>query len=355
VRLLVLGGTTFVGRAVVEAAVERGWRVSTFNRGRGPWAHPAAEHLIGDRLRPDDLDVLSDAAWDAVVDTWAGAPRAVRDSARVLARRAARYLYVSSRSVYAPPLPEGLDERHATVASSSDAEATDYPQDKRGGELAVEAAFGDRGVFARAGLILGPHEDVGRLPYWLLRMHRGGRVLAPGPPDGPLRFIDVRDLAAWLLDAAEGEVSGAVNLVNPPGHATIGRLLEAAVAATRGNVELIWVDPDAIDALGIERWRELPAWLPPTPDVAGLLFTNVERAVATGLRCRPVEETVADTWAWLESIGRTPPNPPAGRPALGLAPQKEERVLTEWRQRTRSGATTSLTDGGAGPQSPDVV
>lgn len=333
-RLLVLGGTSFVGRAVVTAAVDRGWSVTTFNRGLAGWAHPRAERVIGDRLDPADLAVLGDGRWDAVVDTWSGAPRAVRDSARALSGRAGRYLYVSSRAVYVSPPPPNMDETCPTVPASPDAEATGYARDKRGGEIAVRAEFGDRAVLARAGLILGPHEDVGRLPWWLLRIHRGGQVLAPGPPDLPLQYIDARDLAAWLLDAATACVSGPVNVVSRPGHATMRHLLEAAVAVTGADAELIWVDPEAISAAGIHRRTELPGWLPPGDEYAGLHSTNVELAHATGLACRPVEQTVADTWAWLVSRGGVPPAPPGG-PPLGLDPTKERSILTAWRSRTR--------------------
>ncbi|MEW9534367.1 NAD-dependent epimerase/dehydratase family protein [Microbispora sp. NPDC049125] len=329
-RLLVLGGTSFVGRWVVTAAAERGWRVTTFNRGLGGWAHPGAEAIIGDRLRPADLAKLGAGRWDAVIDTWAGAPHAVRDSARLLAGRAGRYVYVSSRAVYASPLPRGLDETHPTVDASADAEATGYPEDKRGGELAALEAFGDRAVLARAGLILGPHEDLGRLPHWLLRAERGGPMLAPGPIDLPLRFIDVRDLTDWMLDAAEGGVSGPVNLVNPAGHATMGSLLRAVVDVTGGRAEPVWVAPEAIEAAGMDRWAELPGWLPPEPELAGLVWTDIRRAEATGLRCRPLEETVADTWAWLVAGGRVPP---PGMAELGLDPAKEREILAAWGRR----------------------
>jgi nucleoside-diphosphate-sugar epimerase len=332
-RLLVLGGTSFVGRWVVTAAVTRGWSVTTFNRGLGDWAHPRVGRVIGDRLRPADLATLSEGEWEAVVDTWSGAPRAVRDSAAMLAARTDRYVYISSRSVYAAPPPPGLDETHPTVEASPDAEATQYPQDKRGAEIAVETAFGDRAVLARAGLILGPFEDVGRLPWWLLRIERGGPVLAPGPADLPLQYIDARDLAAWLLDAAAGAgVSGPYNVVSRPGHATMGTLLVAALAATGSDAELVWVDPAAIAAAGIHPWTELPVWIPPDDEYAGLHSTNADRAYATGLHCRPVTETVADTWAWLVTANRVRPSPPGG-PTVGLDPDKERAVLASWRLR----------------------
>jgi nucleoside-diphosphate-sugar epimerase len=316
---------------VVTAAVDRGWSVTTFNRGLGSWAHTQAERVIGDRLRAD-LASLGTGRWDAVVDTWSGAPRAVRASAALLAGKAGRYLYVSSRSVYAPPPQPGLNETGPVVEAFSDADGTEYPRDKRGAELAVEALFGNRAVLARAGLILGPYEDVGRLPWWLLRIERGGQVLAPGPAHLPLQYIDARDLAAWLLDAADGSVSGPVNLVSRPGHTTMRELLDAAIAATGSDADLVWVDPAAIETAGIRPWTELPCWIPPGHEFAGLLSTNVERAYATGLRCRPIEQTVADTWAWLVAASYVLPFEP-GQPPLGLDPTKEQAALAAWRRR----------------------
>jgi len=326
----VLGGTSFVGRWVVTAAAERGWSVTTFNRGLRGWAHPLAERVTGDRQLPADLAQLGDRRWDAVVDTWSGAPRAVRDSATLLAEHAGRYIYISSRSVYVFPAPSRLDETYPTVAASADADTEEYARDKRGGEIAVQAAFGDRAVLARAGLILGPYEDVGRLPWWLLRMERGGEVLAPGPADLPLQYIDARDLAGWLLDAVEGGVSGPVNLVSRRGHTTMRGLLEAAAAVTGSDVELVWVDPAAIAAAGIQPWSELPGWIPPGAANAALHSTNVERAYATGLNCRPISYTVADTWAWLVATGRVLPTPADG-PSVGLDPAKEQAALAAWR------------------------
>lgn len=331
-RLLVLGGTAFVGRSVVAAAIARGWSVTTFNRGRGSWAHPQAHRVTGDRRHPADLAALRTGRWDAVVDTWSGAPRVVRDSAHLLSEWAGRYLYVSSRSVYAPPPPAAMDETSPTVEASPDADATEYAQDKRGAEIAVEAAFGARAVLARAGLILGPHEIVGRLPYWLQRLAQGGEVLAPGPPENPLRYIDARDLATWLLDAAEGGVSGPVNLVNPPDHTTMRELLDAGIAATDSDAELSWVDPATIEAAGIQRWTELPCWVPPGDEFAGLLSTNVERARATGMRCRPVEQTVADTWSWMVAADAVLPLA-TGTAPLGLDRAKETAALASWRRQ----------------------
>lgn len=194
------------------------------------------------------------------MDTWGGAPTAVRDSARLLRDRVGRYAYVSSRSVHAYPAPAGLDEEGPLVEGSPDAGSIAYAEDKRGAELAALDAFGDRALLARAGLILGPYENVGRLPWWLNRTARGGPVLAPGPRELPLQYIDVRDLARWTLDAAAAGQGGAYNVVSAPGHATMGSLLEACAATTGGAAELRWTDPAVIMEAGVQPWTELPVW-----------------------------------------------------------------------------------------------
>ena len=203
-RLLVLGGTHHVGRAVVETALGRGDDVTTLTRGvSGPSASGAIA-LHADRTDPAMLRAaLGTAEWDAVIDTWSGAPAVVRDSAALLADRAGHYGYVSSRSVYSWPPPPGQDESGPVVdGDPADTGQEDYAAAKRGGELAAVEAFCDRALLARAGLIIGPYEIVGRMPWWLGRIDRGGDVLAPGPPDRPLQLIDCRDLAAWMLSAA---------------------------------------------------------------------------------------------------------------------------------------------------------
>jgi 2'-hydroxyisoflavone reductase len=265
-RLLVLGGTHHVGRAVVETALARGDEVTTLTRGvSGPPA-AGARALHADRTTPGGLAAaLGDADWDAVIDTWSGGPRAVRDAARILGGRAGHYCYVSSRSVYQWPLPPGADESTP------------------------------------------------------------GDVLAPGPPGRPLQYIDCRDLAAWLLHAADTGLCGTFNTVSKPGQATMSRLLEAATAVTGSAARLVWAPPEVIEKTGIKPWTELPIWVPPDGELAGLHNADVSAAYAAGLRCRPIEETVADTWAWLLAEGDPPPQP--GRPAHGVDPERERQAL----------------------------
>lgn len=324
-RLLMLGGTEFVGRAVTEEALGRGWEVTVFNRGRHEPA-PGARALHGDRLAADGLSALEKGEWDVVVDTWSGAPTAVRDAARLLAGRAGHYVYVSTCSVYSYPRAAGDGEDSPLVDGSPDAGGVDYPQDKRGGELAAVGAFGDRALLARPGLILGPWENIGRLPWWLLRMARGGQVLAPGPRDLGLQYIDARDMAVWCLDAAEQGLGGAYNVVSRPGHTTMGEFLETCARVTGSDAELRWTDPHLILEAGIQPWMDLPVWLPPGEMHETMHQGDVEKAFAAGLRCRPVEETVADTWTWLQSLGGVAPQRP-DRPVLGLDPETEAKVL----------------------------
>src|SRR5215472_9605526 len=249
-RLLVLGGTHHVGRAVVESALARGDDVMTLTRGESGPPAPGANARYADRTDPEALrSALGDDTWDAVIDTWSQAPRVVSESATLLSGRVGHYGYVSSRSVYSWPIPSRSDESAPVVDGDADSDdGSDYAAAKRGGELAVLEHFDGPSVLARVGLILGPYEGVGRMPWWLRRIERGGDVLAPGPRDQPLQYIDCRDLARWLLHAADTAVSGPFNTVSQPGHATMASLLAAVVDATGSAARLVWAPPEVIEA-----------------------------------------------------------------------------------------------------------
>ncbi len=325
-RVLVLGGTHFVGRSMVEVALARGDEVTILNRGATGRRNEQATLLKADRTQPDQVRLaLGDGEWDAVLDTWSGAPSVVRESARLLAGRTRHYGYVSSRSVYVWPIRTGLDESAPVVdGDPSDDTALDYASAKRGSELAILESFSST-LIARAGLVLGPLEDVGRLTWWLRRMEAGGRVLAPGPRERPLQYIDARDLAAWMLAGAQRRLSGTFNAVGPPGSTTMGRLLDAARAATRSDAQLVWVSPETVEAAGIAPWTEMPIWVPPTGEFAGLHNGNVKAALREGLTCRPIEDTVNDTWTWMQTEGE-----PATREDSrqhGISPAREAAAL----------------------------
>ena len=322
-RLLVLGGTRFVGRAVVQDALARGWDVTALHRGVTSSLPPDVTALHADRTDTDALrQALGSASWDAVVDTWAGAPRVASTAARLLQGRAGRFGYVSTSGVYV--WGRHVDESSPLVEGDPDAEATDYSADKRGAERGVLAAFPDA-LLARAGLILGPYEDIGRLPWWLNRIAAGGRVVAPGRPDRPLQYVDARDLATWLLTGLQDGLSGPVDVISRSGHTTTAGLLEACVAATGADAELVWVGEVELEAAGAQPWTQLPCWVPEGGEFAGFLEADTARAAATGLRCRPVEATVADTWRWLQQEGAPPQRP--DRDVHGLPAELEQRLL----------------------------
>lgn len=327
-RILILGGTRFVGRAAAEYAVTTGDDVTLVNRGTSP-GPAGVTTVIADRRVEGDLDraLAGRGDWDLVFDTWSAEPRVVARAADTLADRAAHYAYVSSRSVYHWP-PSAVDESARTVDGDPDAASTgDYAADKRGAELAVQRAFGESSTLARAGLILGPRENIGRLAYWLHRFaeNDGTTVLAPGRPERPLQYVDARDLSAWLIEAGRNGTGGAFDVVSRTGHATMGSLLEAVALATGVRPDLRWVEEEVLLGEGITGWVDLPIWAPESTEYAALHSSDVEAAYSAGLRCRPVLETVIDTWV---ALGKEPAPPaPPGRDLGYLSREREAQLL----------------------------
>jgi nucleoside-diphosphate-sugar epimerase len=281
---------------VAAEALARGHEVSLFTRGRhGSSLFPEAERLWGDRS--SDLAALRGHEWDVVVDTSGYDPGSVAASASLLAGSVGHYVFVSSVNAYPAWPAEPVDEDSAVWESDED----DYGPKKAASERALEAAMPGRVAVVRAGLIVGPHDAVFRLPWWVRRIAAGGDVVAPGDPTRELQVIDARDLAAWMLDLGERRVAGAFNGTAPIGQTTMGGLLGAAVAATGSDARLRWVADEQFERAGVEPWTELPLWTPARD--AGTWRIGTARAAAVGLRCRPVEETVADVWAWLRDGG----------------------------------------------------
>jgi 2'-hydroxyisoflavone reductase len=310
VRLLVLGGTRFVGRHVVEAALAAGWDVTLFNRGRhDPGAFPEAEHRVGDR--DGGLDALRDGSWDAVIDTSGYVPRLVRESAALLSGRVGRYVFISSVSAYADPSQIGITEDAALA--HTDGESADYGSLKAGCERVVQQVMGERAVVVRPGVIVGPHDPTNRFTHWVTRIAAGGDVLVPEPRDQPVQVIDARDLAAWLVQPVAPGIYNAVGDVT-----TLEELLGAVVRGTGSDAQLCWVEERRLRAAGVEPWDDLPLWLA-DPSFRGFLAMSNERAKATGLELRPLEETARDTLAW----ARTAPAPAETR----LDPERERALL----------------------------
>ena len=292
-RILVLGGTVFLGRHVVAEALARGHEPTLFTRGlHGADLFPEAERLHGDR--GGDLAPLRGRSWDAAIDTSGYEPAHVAASATL---DVGHYVFVSSCNVY-PDWPDAPVDEDSPVWEG---DADDYGPKKAACERAAEAALPGRVAHVRAGLIVGPHDNVFRLPWWVRRIAAGGAVPAPGDPGRPVQLVDARDLAAWMLDLAERRLAGRFNGTGPAGQATMGEVLGAAVAATGSAAELRWIADAALEAAGVEPWTELPLWLPPA--FRGTWAVGTERAQAAGLRCRPVAESVADVAAWLRAGG----------------------------------------------------
>jgi 2'-hydroxyisoflavone reductase len=322
-RLLILGGTHFAGRAIVEAALADGIDVTTLHRGHSPIPGAEVRTLIADRTDPAALrEVLGEQEWDAVIDTWSRVPRVVAASCELLKGRTGHFGYVSTVSVYAHPVPLDAAEDAPTVDADPDddqdwSDGPGYQRAKRGCELAVLRAFGDAALLARPGLILGPYENLDRLPSWLRRIDRGGQVLAPDGPGIPVQYIDVRDMAQWMLDMAKRRAGGAFNVVNKAGESTLGEFLGTAVEVTGSDAELVWVPESVILEAKLEPWTELALWVPREWDQP----VDVSAAYAAGLTTRTARETVTGTWAWLQAEGYP------DRPPLGVPEEKERAVL----------------------------
>jgi nucleoside-diphosphate-sugar epimerase len=327
-KLLVLGGTKFLGRAAVETALDRGHEVTLFNRGQtNPELFPEVEKLRGDR--DGGLSALEGREWDAVIDPSGFVPRVVRASAELLRGSAGHYLFVSSGSVYAEPYTPGYEETAPTVEledqDSEDVESH-YGALKAVCEEVVREVFPDAHTNVRAGLLVGPHDGSGRFTYWPLRIARGGEVLAPGPTDRLVQLIDVRDLAAWMVDACERRETGTFNASGQP--VPLGDVLEACRGVSGSDAQLVWVDEQFLLEQSVGPWMEMPLWVPASDEA--FLQMSVARAVAAGLRFRPLEETVRDTLAWARAAGADLVTVNQYGTA-GLDPNREAELLRAWR------------------------
>jgi len=319
-RLLVLGGTKFLGRAVVDAALAAGHEVTLFNRGEtNPELFGAAERLRGDLA--GDLGALAERSWDAVVDLDpTQLPRHTRRRAEALSGAAGFYVFVSTISVYADPSTP-LDESSPVLEPPADEPETFDPERygelKVGSERAVLEVFGDRAAIARPGLIVGPHDPSGRFTYWPRRLAEGGGVLAPGSAEAPVQLVDARDLGAWLVGVAAERADGVFNATGPERPYALGELLVRVAAAVGGDARLVWTDEQRILDAGVTPWSELPLWVP-GEEWSGLMRVDVSRALAAGLSFRPLEETARDTLAWSREAGEQRPT---------LSREKEAEIL----------------------------
>lgn len=328
-KLLLLGGTHFLGRHLVDAARARGHSVTTFTRGAHDDVLPeGVERLTGDR--DGDLSALAGRRWDGVIDTSGFVPRVVRASAALLASAADHYAFISTISVYRDfPAVAGIDE-NSPVGTLSDPTVEEGANEAYGPlkalcEREVERAFPNRATIIRPGLIVGPYDPTNRFTYWPQRVARGGEVLAPGRPGLPVQFIDARDLADFTVRMVEEGRAGTYHATGPNRPLTMGELLEAAKDVSGSDATFAWASDEFLTRQGVGAWMEAPLWAPEA-EAPGLGTVNCQKAFASGLTFRPLAETIRDTLAWRAT------QPADKEWPAGLKPEREAELLAAWRK-----------------------
>jgi 2'-hydroxyisoflavone reductase len=301
-KLLLLGGYRFLGRAVIEAAMARGHAVTAFNRGNQP-ALPDLEEIRGDR---DDPRALAGQRWDAVVDTSGYIPRHVREAAEVLRDNVGTYVFVSTLSVYKDPMPPTCDESapRKILPEGSDPNGSDLTGEAYGAkkalcEDALQLVMPGRNVAVRPGFIIGPNDYTDRFNSWVERASRSQPFLLPGDPDAPLQLIDVRDIATWIVCAAETRLIGAYNVTAPAQPYTAIEVARACLTGTNSRADIVVVGSDVAKAAGLVPWEHIPFWM--EPEIYSVMQMNIDCALATGLSIRPLFDTVRDTYSWLQT------------------------------------------------------
>ena len=333
-RLLVLGGTWFLGRTLITDALARGWEVTAFSRGRSGLPPSGATHIRGDRTSPDDLKQLAaNGPWDASIDTSAFEPADVAQVLDALGEQAGKYVLMSTVSAYRAWPGSAVSEEAPLWPSQPEltefsSELADLPVGQRYGtlkagcELAATAASPDA-LLLRPGVILGPGEYVGRGLKLLERAARGGRWLLPEPRQQVIQPVDVRDVSSFALAAIEAGLGGAYNLAAPPGFATYEGLISSCIELTGGKAKPVWADPDWLDARGVKQWTEIPLWrIPP-----GTWAVDGSRAASAGFICRPLHDTLAD---FQSALTLEPLVDHPRQAAHGMAPEREAELLAEW-------------------------
>ncbi|WP_367129269.1 NAD-dependent epimerase/dehydratase family protein [Saccharothrix sp. HUAS TT1] len=333
-KILIIGGSVFLGWFFAQEAIARGHSLTVFNRGKSGPGTRGARNIRGDREDPIDLDALAAAGpWDAVIDTSGSRPRTVGQSARALSGRAGAYLFVSSVHAYADWPAGPVDEQSPRHLCPPDAAVDEVSGNvlKAGCERALEKYFEGDTCVLNPGLIVGPRETPGRLLWWLERMARGGEVVAPGRAGQPVQLIDARDIAAFGLDLLEKGAAGRHVVTGPEGTTTFGELLDLCARVTGAGARPVWVAEDFLVDHDVQPWTEMPFWALEQPAMAGAWAASPAKAVAAGLRCRPLARTVEDAWEWLGERGPSETPYRQGDTVLGIDPVKERGVLSAWR------------------------
>lgn len=333
-KILILGGKRFLGIALVEALLKAGHTPTLFNRGiTNPDLFPKVKNLIGDREK--DLSALKRRKWDAVIDTSGFLPRVVRESAKMLSNKCDTYLFISTVSVYRdfknPDIAENYPLAELENPEDEDFTGPAYGPLKALCEYEIQQNFKGNLIVVRPGLIVGPNDPTDRFTYWPWRVAQGGKVLTPGPPSADLQFIDVRDLADFILKLIEQNAGGVYNAVGPRNPANFGSLLVACREAAGSDAGFVWVDEHFLLQEGVQPWVDLPLWLPNSdPTISGFNSINNNKAVKAGLTFKPLSETVADTLKWIQS------RPPVDKLKRGLDPQREAELLRKYDKLLKS-------------------
>lgn len=326
-RLLILGGTVFLGRHLVEAARARGHEITIFNRGRhNPDLFTDVEKLRGDRTDEDGLDALKNRRWDAVIDTCGTIPRIARRSAELLADAVDHYTFISTIAVYQDYATLGIDE-NAPLGTLTDPSVEEVTGDAYGPlkalcEQAVEAALPGRALHIRPGLIVGPHDPSDRFTYWPVRIARGGDVLVPDAPDLRVQIIDARDLAEWNIALVEAGKTGVYNATGPDHPLRFAQVLQCCRDVSGSDARFVAASEAFLRENAVAPWSDLPLWVPETPEYAGFSAVNCGKAIADGLRFRPLEQIVRDTLAWAADA-----RPADWQWRAGMTPERERELL----------------------------
>ncbi|KON89973.1 NAD-dependent dehydratase [Sporosarcina globispora] len=340
-KVLILGGTRFLGKALAKEGLKRGHDITLFNRGNNKEAFSEVEQLIGDR--DGDVSQLKNRKWDAVLDTCGFAPHQINKIAAMLGDNIEHYTYISSISVYKDWIPLNITENYHLQSMPQERlkdveEGRISPYEHYGAlkvlcEAEAEKYWPGRVLHIRAGLLVGPFDYTDRLPYWVQRVAEGGNIVVPGRPDRPIQLIDVKDIATWVFDMAEKRKTGTFNVTGPDYELTMEELLCTCQSVTNSNAKFVWADEHFVLDHQIQPWTEMPIWIPEQFPLKGetvpwKMCISVKKALDSGLSFRPLEETIHEVYQWdkvrQDSVRKA-----------GISREKEQELLNAWFQKEK--------------------
>ncbi|MBM7587462.1 2'-hydroxyisoflavone reductase [Bacillus pakistanensis] len=344
--VLILGGTRFLGKALVEESLKRGHEVTLFNRGNNKEAFPEVEQLIGNR--DSDVSQLENRKWDVVMDTCGFAPHQIKKIAAVLGDNIEHYTFISSISVYKDWVPLNITEDYPLQSMPPNKlkdveEGMVSPYEYYGAlkvlcEAEAEKQWPGRVLHVRAGQLVGPFDYTDRLPYWVQRVAQGGKVLVPGRPNRPVQLINVKDIAIWVFNMAENRQGGSFNVTGPSDALTMEELLNTCKAVTSSDVEFVWGEEEFFQEQKVQPWTEMPLWVPEHFPLEGEIepwkgsfSISIEKAVNGGLTFQPIEETIYDVYQWEKT------RQDKERKA-GVSREREQKLLEAWFQKEKKGS-----------------